>query len=76
MLAGASGAGGVPTHVGGAGGRRSRARRYRPYDPHTARDLRRKLTNSERHLLDDLYARLTYVQLRLQTIAARHHELI
>lgn len=48
----------------------------RPFDPHTDRDLRRKLTDRERSILDDLADRLRFIDRRLETIAARHHEVL
>jgi len=77
VSAGASLAGGS-ARTGGAGGGRVRASRcclpMRPVDPHVDRDLRRKLPDRTRSMLDDLQAALSYRDRRLETIAARHYE--
>jgi hypothetical protein len=73
VSAGAAAAGAAPRQRE-AGGRRARV--YRHFDPHTALDLRRKLTPNECCQLLDLRDRLRYIEGRLETIAARHYERI
>lgn len=64
----------APPKVVPASGRRARS--YRRFDPHTALDLKRKLTPNECRQLVALRDRLGHIEHRLQVVAGRHNEYV